>query len=187
MTPIVFDHFPRDREGRRAAEILADSCTRIGLPVPTKVDLSGFSKFLGVPPVCDFRLRRRDTDPPRPATHAVLHFDRPIRGPVILGAGRFFGSGLCRPVKTKADEPDQSLPDQFSEFFAAVHGYPPFAWQTRMAAEVLSTGHWAENVSLPTSAGKTSLIDIAVFALACEAHLPPAERRTALRIFSLCL
>jgi CRISPR-associated protein Csb2 len=105
VTPIVFDHFPRDREGRRATEILADSCTRIGLPVPTKVDLSGFSKFVGVPPVRDFRIRRRDTDPPRPATHAVLHFDRPVRGPVILGAGRFFGLGLCRPFKIKADEP----------------------------------------------------------------------------------
>jgi len=74
-------------------------------------------------------------------------------------------------------------PSQFSDYFAAVHGYPPFAWQTRLATEVLQSGRWPENVSLPTSAGKTSLIDIAVFALACEAHLPPADRRTALRIF----
>lgn len=109
VTPIVFDHFPRDRDGRRAAEILADSCTRIGLPVPLGVDLSGFSKFIGVPPVRDFRLRRRDSEPPRPATHAVLHFDRPVRGPVILGAGRFFGLGLCRPFKSKTDEPAESL------------------------------------------------------------------------------
>jgi CRISPR-associated protein Csb2 len=26
----------------------------------------------------------------------VLQFDEPIRGPVILGAGRFVGLGLCR-------------------------------------------------------------------------------------------
>lgn len=108
VTPIVFDHFPRDREGRRAAEIIAESCTRIGLPVPRHVDLSGFSKFIGVPPVRDFRLRRRESDPPRPATHAVLHFDQPVRGPVMLGAGRFFGLGLCRPFKSKADESAKS-------------------------------------------------------------------------------
>jgi CRISPR-associated protein Csb2 len=103
VTPIIFDHFPREREGRRAAQILAESCARIGLPAPVEIELSAFSKFVGVSPVRDFRIRRRDADPPRPATHAVLHFDRPIRGPVILGAGRFFGLGLCRPIKTKAE------------------------------------------------------------------------------------
>lgn len=108
VTPIVFDHFPRDRDGRRAAEIIADSCQRIGLPVPAHVDLSGFSKFIGVPPVRDFRIRRRESDPPRPATHAVLHFDQRVRGPVILGAARFFGLGLCRPFTPKDDEPAKS-------------------------------------------------------------------------------
>jgi CRISPR-associated protein Csb2 len=108
VTPIVFDHFPRDREGRRAAEIIADSCVRAGLPVPAHVDLSNHSKFIGVPPVREFRIRRRESDPPRPATHAVLHFDRPVHGPVLIGAGRFFGLGLCRPVKIKANESARS-------------------------------------------------------------------------------
>ncbi|MEI9892726.1 MAG: type I-U CRISPR-associated protein Csb2 [Chthoniobacter sp.] len=109
VTPIVFDGYPRERDGRRPAEILTESCARIGLPVPTKIELSGFSKFLGVPGVHEFRTRRRDTDPPRPATHAVLHFDHPIRGPVIIGAGRFFGLGLCRPFNSKSDEPAESV------------------------------------------------------------------------------
>lgn len=74
-------------------------------------------------------------------------------------------------------------PEHFADFFRAVHGYAPFLWQARLAAEVLAHGRWPEVVSLPTSAGKTSLIDIAVFALACEAEKPAAERRTALRIF----
>lgn len=73
--------------------------------------------------------------------------------------------------------------EQFPQFFEAVHGYPPFRWQSRMASEVLVSGNWPEYVSLPTSAGKTALIDIAVFALACEAHLSPAERKTPLRTF----
>jgi CRISPR-associated endonuclease/helicase Cas3 len=92
-------------------------------------------------------------------------------------------SAFAALSKSKPMSLPNLAPDQFPDFFAAVYGYPPFAWQTRMASEVLTSGQWPENVSLPTSAGKTSLIDIAVFALACEAHLPPAERRTALRIF----
>lgn len=74
-------------------------------------------------------------------------------------------------------------PDQFPRFFEAVHGYPPFLWQSRLAAEVITTNEWPRAVSLPTSAGKTALIDIAVFALAAGAHLPPPERRAPLRIF----
>lgn len=100
VTPIVFDRFPRERDGRRAEEIVADSCARIGLPAPTKMELSGFSKFLGAPRAREFRTRRRDTDPPRLTRHAVLHFARPVRGPVIVGAGRFFGLGLCRPIRS---------------------------------------------------------------------------------------
>ena len=34
----------------------------------------------------------------RQLTHAVLQFAEPVRGPVILGAGRFAGLGLCRTL-----------------------------------------------------------------------------------------
>lgn len=30
--------------------------------------------------------------------HAVLLFEREVRGPVLIGAGRFRGYGLCRPL-----------------------------------------------------------------------------------------
>jgi CRISPR-associated protein Csb2 len=32
----------------------------------------------------------------RQLTHAVLQFPEPVRGPVLLGVGRFAGLGLCR-------------------------------------------------------------------------------------------
>ena len=31
-------------------------------------------------------------------SHAILIFDEPVRGPVTVGAGRFRGYGLCRPM-----------------------------------------------------------------------------------------
>ncbi len=30
-------------------------------------------------------------------THARLHFTDPVRGPMLIGRGRYFGLGLLRP------------------------------------------------------------------------------------------
>ena len=35
---------------------------------------------------------------PRMHVHADIRFDAPVRGPLLLGAGRYFGLGLCLPV-----------------------------------------------------------------------------------------
>src|SRR5690606_26173782 len=50
------------------------------------------------------------------------------------------------------------------EFFRAVHGYAPFKWQCRLARE-LAAGEWPGVINVPTGAGKTSLIDIALYEL----------------------
>lgn len=63
-------------------------------------------------------------------------------------------------------------PSQFTEFFADVHGFEPFPWQQRLATEVAETGVWPDLLDLPTGAGKTSILDVAVFLQALRADQP---------------
>lgn len=71
----------------------------------------------------------------------------------------------------------------FPAFFEGIHGYPPFPWQTRLLEEIVETGEWPRTLSLPTAAGKTAAIDIALFHLALESLMEPAQRKAPLRIF----
>ncbi|MCS7079352.1 MAG: type I-U CRISPR-associated helicase/endonuclease Cas3 [Chloracidobacterium sp.] len=72
--------------------------------------------------------------------------------------------------------------NDFETFFQEAHGVPPYPWQSRLAAQVVA-GTWPEVIDVPTGAGKTATLDIAVFALACQAALPPAERTAPRRVF----
>lgn len=71
----------------------------------------------------------------------------------------------------------------FDQYFQDVHGLKPFPWQIRLADWVLSQG-WPPILALPTAAGKTAVLDVAVFALALsvrEKRIPrTAPRRIAL-------
>jgi CRISPR-associated endonuclease/helicase Cas3 len=73
-------------------------------------------------------------------------------------------------------------PLDFTAFFREVHGpkKKPFPWQIELAKQVCASG-WPEQLDLPTAAGKTSVLDIAVFSLADQAS--DANRRAPLRIF----
>jgi CRISPR-associated endonuclease/helicase Cas3 len=75
-----------------------------------------------------------------------------------------------------------SLPiSLFPVFFRAVHGHDPFPWQERLLHTVLDAD-WPAALSLPTASGKTAIMDVAVFALACQAGLPAASRRAPRRM-----
>lgn len=73
-------------------------------------------------------------------------------------------------------------PDDFPEFCRAVHGFDPFPWQSRLVRQV-SEGDWPSVMALPTAAGKTSAIDVAVFTLALQAGKSLHERTAPLRVF----
>jgi CRISPR-associated protein Csb2 len=102
VTPVAFDRHPKEKDRsayqRELAEMLAAACEAIGLPRPREVVVTPVSAHLGVPPAHAFpRLARKDGSERRHA-HAILVFDQPVRGPVLVGAGRYRGYGVGRPM-----------------------------------------------------------------------------------------
>jgi CRISPR-associated protein Csb2 len=113
-TPIALDRNPgnlhdADPVRRRAAfdearATVIEAVSRIGLPVPTEVDvvrscvLPGSTKPRAFP---RFPFDRSRTQ--RVLVHARLVFEKPVRGPVLIGAGRYHGLGLCLPVDHSQD------------------------------------------------------------------------------------
>jgi CRISPR-associated protein Csb2 len=106
VTPVALDRNPGNLYGEawkraydNAAACVSDAVVRLGLPAPTAVELSLPHPVSGSRPVRDFGpYPAKEGRTRRVLVHAVLDFERPVRGPILLGAGRFFGLGLLRPV-----------------------------------------------------------------------------------------
>lgn len=62
----------------------------------------------------------------------------------------------------------------YRTFYRVVNGREPFPWQERLARLVVESG-WPGDIGVPTGLGKTSTIDVAIWALARQAF----ERGTA--------
>lgn len=109
VTPVALDRNPgnlhasdphvAEEAWKSAAEVIAAGCESIGLPRPVRVEvlpsvtMAGVAKaraFLPFP--ADARKTRRVK------VHAYLEFGEPVIGPVIVGAGRYYGLGLFRPI-----------------------------------------------------------------------------------------
>ena len=70
----------------------------------------------------------------------------------------------------------------FEKYFRELHGHPPYSWQQRLAERAVA-GAWPGAIDLPTGSGKTACIDIAIFALACQAPPSSIERTASTRVF----
>jgi CRISPR-associated protein Csb2 len=108
VTPIALDRHLKERGAARQSEIetqVAAACRNIGLPEPLAVVADKYSAIDGTvsayPPGNSpkwLRWHLPQSLASRQLTHALIRFPVLVDGPVILGAGRFLGLGLCRPL-----------------------------------------------------------------------------------------
>jgi CRISPR-associated protein Csb2 len=104
VTPYVFDRHAKAKDKAAYQLELADSIrqswerVRQSQEVSVDVAITPVSAHIGAPAAHEFpRLARKDGSQCR-HTHAILIFSQPVVGPVLLGAGRYRGYGLCRPL-----------------------------------------------------------------------------------------
>lgn len=111
-TPIALDRHPGnlrsnvERSAHKAAAeaetSIADACERINLPRPISVSISFAPLLPGAQHVRQFA-----PWPPQPGkmrrarVHADILFPQAVSGPVLIGAGRYFGLGLCLPISNR--------------------------------------------------------------------------------------
>lgn len=114
VTPVALDRNPGDLGAsnatkqsaafQMAAQTIATACQNVGLPQPLSVTVlpsgtwAGGAKAAQFPPYPPMANKVR-----RVKVHARIRFAQPVPGPVILGAGRFSGLGLFRPVAEEAE------------------------------------------------------------------------------------
>ena len=93
----------RAKAWNRAEQAAVKACRHIGLPDPVDVTLSMEPFVPGVRPARHFPAFRQGllsgTPVARRLIHASVSFDRPVEGPLVLGAGRYLGLGLMRPTR----------------------------------------------------------------------------------------
>jgi CRISPR-associated protein Csb2 len=126
VTPVVLDRFPKssrikDRKlwQQEVKEIISLACTRAGMPKPLDIEVGSTAWHRGIPrawtktrrlkpsPSENHYAQLGDGFPPlpgkasrpeKPQVHVRIQFEDLVAGPVLLGAGRFLGYGLCLPI-----------------------------------------------------------------------------------------
>ena len=100
VTPLSFDRDPGEATGGTAAATVTLACERLGLPAPEAIELSGTPFIEGSEHAREFALFQANPSALRRRhIHARLEFGKPICGPLVIGAGRYLGYGLCRPIR----------------------------------------------------------------------------------------
>jgi CRISPR-associated protein Csb2 len=104
VLPMVLDRHPKNRPGSTLADIIIRSCLNIGIPERAldglDVEFHKHSPIKSAPSVKEVCASLPQDSPYRgkALVHVAITFATPVAGPVILGAGRFRGLGLCLPL-----------------------------------------------------------------------------------------
>lgn len=103
VTPIVLDRYPKNGD---LAEAVLRSVLLAGLPEPEWIQAC-------TEPLTSGAIRLSPGELPRGAQgrlycHARIVFNQPVSGPVLVGAGRYFGVGLLQPEQHEDGHDDEA-------------------------------------------------------------------------------
>lgn len=99
VTPLVLHHYPKRRTGH-VEEIVREAFLSAGFPAPDELLISPAPAFPAAPHIHSM--------PPfteggeslcRYQVHVKAYFAEPVRGPILVGRGRFRGYGLLAPYR----------------------------------------------------------------------------------------
>ena len=100
VTPVVLGKYPKQLFSEDSCRIVEEACLIAGLPRPVSVHIGPMPWIRGSVPSARFpAFPSRLGKPRRAHLHVKLEFDRPVCGPVLIGAGRHLGYGLFRQLK----------------------------------------------------------------------------------------
>ena len=104
-TPMVLERHLKQKDDAEIRELVASACENAGLPRPDpeRIWVGRHSAVEGMPPARSLageptwtRWKAPKSLASRQSVHVVIDFAQDVSGPVLLGAGRFTGLGLCR-------------------------------------------------------------------------------------------
>jgi CRISPR-associated protein Csb2 len=99
MTPVALDrHGKRGRFDDEVREQIKRACENLGLPRPDEVELSCNGFLACAAPANAIPVLRRKDGSARQQVHVRLRFPVEVTGPILIGAGRFRGYGVCVPI-----------------------------------------------------------------------------------------
>lgn len=115
-TPIALDKNPGDLHARsqaersaafaEAEESVAIAIGRIGLPRPRTIEVTRSCVLSGsAKPRAHGPFPADPTKPKRVLVHARIEFEHKVRGPLLVGAGRYQGMGLFLPIEHEHRSP----------------------------------------------------------------------------------
>ncbi|MBK8018129.1 MAG: type I-U CRISPR-associated protein Cas5/Cas6 [Betaproteobacteria bacterium] len=85
-----------------AQQSISDACLHVVGVRPVSVEVSIAPLLPGAQHVRDYPpWPGRPGRTSRVRVHADIQFSSPVEGPLLLGAGRYFGLGLCLPVENR--------------------------------------------------------------------------------------
>lgn len=100
VTPVILDRHPKTRSRDAFERALRSTFAHALVPTPESLD---WSEIPWQPAAVPAPAYRGQGLPSGLRVHVDVTFERPLRGPLLVGRGRYFGVGLFAPVRSHDD------------------------------------------------------------------------------------